>query len=105
MTPQRVQEITGRYAQLRVAVVGDFCLDRYLEIDSARAERSIETGRTVHNVVRVRALAGGDGTILNNLREAMELAMAAASVVIHQLGTTGTASVAAIAAVLYPTGR
>ena len=30
------------------------------------------------------------------LREAMELAMAAASIVIHQLGTTGTASVAQI---------
>ena len=28
------------------------------------------------------------------LREAMELAMGAASLVIHQLGTTGTASVA-----------
>ena len=28
-------------------------------------------------------------------REAMELAMAAASIVIHQLGTTGTASIAA----------
>ncbi len=33
-------------------------------------------------------------------REAMELAMAAASLVIHQLGTTGTASVAQIAALL-----
>ena len=32
-----------------------------------------------------------------NLREAMELAMAAASLVIHQLGTTGTASVSQIA--------
>src|SRR5262249_50380845 len=32
-----------------------------------------------------------------SLREAMELAMAAASHVIHQLGTTGTASVAQIA--------
>jgi sugar/nucleoside kinase (ribokinase family) len=35
------------------------------------------------------ALAAGAG-----LREAMELANAAASIVIHQLGTTGTASVA-----------
>ncbi len=30
-------------------------------------------------------------------REAMELAMAAASIVIHQLGTTGTASIAQLA--------
>jgi bifunctional ADP-heptose synthase (sugar kinase/adenylyltransferase) len=35
-----------------------------------------------------------------DLREAMELAMAAASIVIHQLGTTGTASVRQIAELL-----
>ena len=49
-------------------VLGDFCLDRYLEIDPARdAETSIETGLPVHNVVRVRAQPGGAGTIVNNL--------------------------------------
>ncbi|MBM3852524.1 MAG: carbohydrate kinase [Verrucomicrobia bacterium] len=67
MTPVRLPEIAARYAGLRVAVVGDFCLDRYLEIDPARTERSIETGRPVHNVVGVRAQAGAAGTILNNL--------------------------------------
>ena len=67
MTPERFREITGRYAGLRVAVVGDFCLDRYLEIDPARQEISIETGRPVHNVVRVRSQPGAAGTILNNL--------------------------------------
>jgi len=56
-----------RYARLRLAVVGDFCLDRYFEIDPARQERSIETGRVVHNVVRVRSQAGAAGTIVNNL--------------------------------------
>jgi bifunctional ADP-heptose synthase (sugar kinase/adenylyltransferase) len=35
-------------------------------------------------------------------REAMELAMAAASIVIHQLGTTGTAAVPEIARLLFP---
>jgi len=35
-----------------------------------------------------------------SLREAMELAMAAASIVIHQLGTTGTADVAQLREVL-----
>jgi len=67
MTPERLHEITSRYAGLRVAVVGDFRLDRYLEIDPARVETSIETGRTVHNVVRVRSQAGAAGTIMNNL--------------------------------------
>lgn len=67
MTPARFTEITSRYASLRLALVGDFCLDRYLEIDPARAETSIETGLPVHNVVRVRSQPGGAGTILNNL--------------------------------------
>jgi rfaE bifunctional protein kinase chain/domain len=67
MTPQRFDAITTHYSRLRVAVVGDFCLDRYLEIDPARKEVSLETGLPVHNVVRVRSLPGGAGTILNNL--------------------------------------
>ncbi len=67
MTPARFAEITDRYASLRLALVGDFCLDRYLEIDPARAEISIETGLPVHNVVSVRSQPGGAGTILNNL--------------------------------------
>jgi rfaE bifunctional protein kinase chain/domain len=67
MTPERLHEITARYAHLRIAVVGDFCLDRYLEIDPAYGEVSIETGLPVHNVVNVRAQPGAAGTILNNL--------------------------------------
>ena len=63
----RFEEITALYSRLRVAVVGDFCLDRYLEIDPARSETSIETGLEVHNVVRVRSQPGAAGTILNNL--------------------------------------
>ncbi len=67
MTPARFDEITARYGGLRIAVVGDFCLDRYLEIDPARAEISIETGLPVHNVVNVRAQPGAAGTVLSNL--------------------------------------
>ncbi len=67
MTPDRFREIAGRYAGLRVAVVGDVCLDRYLEIDPARTETSIETGLPVHNVSAVRAQPGAAGTVINNL--------------------------------------
>ena len=63
----RFKSITDEYRNLRIAIVGDFCLDRYLEIDPARKEISIETGLPVHNVVNVRAQPGGAGTILNNL--------------------------------------
>jgi bifunctional ADP-heptose synthase (sugar kinase/adenylyltransferase) len=48
-------------------LIGDFCLDRYLEIDPALGETSIETGLEVHNVTRIRSQPGGAGTILNNL--------------------------------------
>lgn len=67
MNAERFEVITGRYSRLCVAVVGDFCLDRYLEIDAARAETSIETGLPVYNVTHVRAQPGGAGTVLNNL--------------------------------------
>jgi rfaE bifunctional protein kinase chain/domain len=67
MNTRRFQTITGRYARLKIAVIGDFSLDRYLEIDPARSETSIETGLPVHNVVSVRAQPGSAGTILNNL--------------------------------------
>lgn len=67
MNLERFLSITRKYPRLRLAVVGDFCLDRYLEIDPARRETSIETGRPVHNVVRVRSQPGAAGTILNNL--------------------------------------
>src|SRR6059036_3546448 len=67
MNAERFEAITARYSRLRIAIVGDFCLDRYLEIDPAKPETSIETGLPVHNVVNVRAQPGGAGTILNNL--------------------------------------
>jgi rfaE bifunctional protein kinase chain/domain len=67
MNAARFQNLAARYPQLRVAVVGDFCLDRYLEIDPAKQEISIETGLPVHNVVNVRSQPGAAGTILNNL--------------------------------------
>ena len=67
MTPKRYQQISSRFPKQRIAIVGDFCLDRYLEIDLAKQEISIETGLPVHNVMNVRSQPGGSGTILNNL--------------------------------------
>lgn len=67
VSPDRFAAITSRYPSLRLAVVGDFCLDRYFDIDPARSEISIETGLPVHNVSGVRCQPGAAGTILNNL--------------------------------------
>ncbi len=67
MKAERFEAITSRYPQLRITIVGDFCLDRYFDIDPARQETSIETGLPVHNVTRIRCQPGAAGTILNNL--------------------------------------
>jgi rfaE bifunctional protein kinase chain/domain len=67
MTSNRLRTIAGNYAELKIAVIGDYCLDRYLEINPARTETSIETGLPVHNVERVRPQPGAAGTVLNNL--------------------------------------
>src|SRR3954454_621034 len=67
MNAERFHAITGRYPHLRIGVVGDYFLDRYLHIDPLKEEVSIETGLPVHNVVEVRSQPGAAGTILNNL--------------------------------------
>ena len=67
MNLDRFAAIADRYANLRIAVVGDFFLDRYLLIDPSKEDVSIETGLPVHNVVSVRAQPGAAGTIVNNL--------------------------------------
>ncbi len=67
MTPAQFAALTARFAPLRVGVVGDFSLDRYFDIDPARAETSLETGRPVHNVTRVRCSPGAAGNIVQNL--------------------------------------
>ncbi|MBI2926313.1 MAG: carbohydrate kinase [Verrucomicrobia bacterium] len=67
MTPDRFHTVTAKYPGLRIAVIGDFCLDRYFDIDPAKKEISLETGLPVHNIVNVRCQPGAAGTILNNL--------------------------------------
>jgi rfaE bifunctional protein kinase chain/domain len=67
MSPTRFRTLSQKYRRLKVALLGDFCLDRYLEIDPGKKEISLETGLPVHNVINVRAQPGGAGTVLNNL--------------------------------------
>ncbi len=67
MNPETYRQLASRLGGLRVAVAGDYCLDRYFEIDPDRREDSLETGLPVRNVVSVRCQPGGAGTILTNL--------------------------------------
>jgi rfaE bifunctional protein kinase chain/domain len=67
LTRNRLREIASRWSRLTVAMVGDVALDRYLHIDPALQETSLETGLPVHNVVQVRPQPGGGGNVLANL--------------------------------------
>src|SRR5438067_12246205 len=62
-----IERILGRLSLLRIGVLGDLFLDRYLDIDAALTEPSIETGLDAYQVMRVRSLPGAAGTIINNL--------------------------------------
>lgn len=53
--------------QLRAAVLGDFCLDAYWELDTGETEVSIETGLYVRRVRNQRYSLGGAGNVVANL--------------------------------------
>jgi bifunctional ADP-heptose synthase (sugar kinase/adenylyltransferase) len=63
-----LKDILGRLPQLSIAVVGDLFLDKYLDLDSALTEVSVETALEAYQIVRVRCYPGAGGTVLNNLR-------------------------------------
>lgn len=82
MTPERLQELLDSFADRRVAVLGDFFLDKYFEIDPTLGEISLETGRPVHQVVKKMRAPSAGGSVVNHLR-----ALGAAE--IHALGAIG----------------
>ena len=63
----RLEALTARFRKVRIAVLGDYFLDKYLDIEPSLAEPSLETGRTAHQVVAVRHAPGAAGTVVNNL--------------------------------------
>jgi bifunctional ADP-heptose synthase (sugar kinase/adenylyltransferase) len=68
MTPSRLDHLLSRFSDHTIAVIGDFFLDKYLELDPALAETSLETGLTAHQVVGLRCQPGAAGTVVANLR-------------------------------------
>jgi|SRR5579871_43200 len=67
LTTARLEQILDRIPSLTLGVLGDLFLDRYLDIDAALTEPSIETGLDAYQVVRVRSYPGAAGTVINNL--------------------------------------
>ena len=67
MTPQRLSQLIAQFPSRRIAVIGDFFLDKYLEVDHDLDEPSFETGLNANQVVAIRRFAGAAGTVVNNL--------------------------------------
>lgn len=68
MEIRRLHDLLSRFPRVRVLAIGDFFLDRYLFIDPALAEVSIETGLSAHQVVGRRLSPGAAGTVTSNLK-------------------------------------
>jgi len=67
LNDELIEQVLSRAPSLRVGVLGDLFLDRYLDIDAALTEPSLETGLDAYQVVRVRSVPGAAGTVINNL--------------------------------------
>lgn len=63
----RLQQFLSAFPRLRIGLVGDLFLDRYLEIEASLTEISIETGLEAYQVIGVRNQPGALGTVMNNL--------------------------------------
>ena len=72
-----LDKVSGR----TITVFGDYALDKYLYINPARNEPSLETGLTAYQVERRNLLPGVGGTVTNNLR--------ALGVSVHCVGLVG----------------
>ena len=82
LSDARLEELIGRFVQARIVVLGDFSLDKYLDIDPALVEVSLETGKRAHQVVASRCSPGAAGTVVCNLA-----ALGAGQ--LHAVGFTG----------------
>lgn len=67
MNKEQLQKLLNDISTVKIAVVGDFCLDAYWFIDESKSEISIETGQKTRPVREQRYSLGGAGNVTNNL--------------------------------------
>jgi rfaE bifunctional protein kinase chain/domain len=72
MKSDLLQDILKRIRDVKIAVIGDFCLDAYWFVDETKSEISVETGQSTRPVLRQKYSLGGAGNVTNNLA-AMEV--------------------------------
>lgn len=66
-TPSWLETALAPIAEVKAAVMGDFCLDAYWLLDAESVELSVETGLPVRRVRAQRYSLGGAGNVVANL--------------------------------------
>lgn len=67
METQRLEQILLNFPQTKVAVLGDFFLDLYIQMDRNLSEFSLETHKEAFQATAVRGQPGAAGVVSNNL--------------------------------------
>ncbi|MCF6333135.1 MAG: PfkB family carbohydrate kinase [Draconibacterium sp.] len=67
MKREQLQKILKEISSVKIAVVGDFCLDAYWFIDESKSEISVETGNATQAIKQQKYSLGGAGNVTNNL--------------------------------------
>ncbi|MBN2553341.1 MAG: HAD family hydrolase [Spirochaetales bacterium] len=65
---ETIERLLAALPGLHVGIIGDFCLDAYLEVDMSASETSLETGLPTRPVARQRYSLGGAGNVAANLK-------------------------------------
>jgi len=63
----RIEQILDKIKEINIAIIGDFCLDVYWDIDQEVSEFSVETGKKVKLVKEQCLSLGGAGNVALNL--------------------------------------
>jgi len=69
LSKKRLQEILNNFKAVKIAVIGDFCLDVYWILDMRASELSVETNKMTQPVKEQRYSLGGAGNVVANLKD------------------------------------
>jgi rfaE bifunctional protein kinase chain/domain len=67
MARNELERLLTDIRRVRIAVIGDYCLDAYWTLDASLSEISVETGLATRPVRSQRYSLGGAGNVVNNL--------------------------------------
>lgn len=84
METKRLETILSHFDSCKVAVLGDFFLDLYIQLDRSLSEFSLETHKEAFQAVDWRGQPGAAGVVTNNL-----VAMGASAAAIGYTGQDG----------------